>query len=88
MKRTVSNEKLRLDADFFSNLGVGAYIAGAVAPAVPLYQDFPFVDFLFRKGELPPFPANAGTAIFLALWCIGAALVFRHMAHKIIDRMD
>jgi hypothetical protein len=88
MGKIATNEKFKLEAAFFNNLGVGAYIAGAVAPAVPFYQNFPFLDILLREGRLPPLPANLFTAIFLSLWCIGIAVLFRHFAHKMIDMID
>jgi hypothetical protein len=86
--KKAGNEQVKLQATFFNNLGVGSYIAGAVAPAVPFYQNFPFVDIFLRDRTLPPLPDNLWTAVFLGIWCIGMATLFQHLAQKLIAQLD
>jgi hypothetical protein len=86
--KPAGNEQVKLQATFFNNLAVGSYIAGAVAPAVPFYQSFPFVDIFLRGGSLPPLPDNLWTAVFMAVWCVGMATVFQHIAQRIVAQID
>jgi hypothetical protein len=86
--KTAGNEQIKLQATFFNNLAVGPYIAGAVAPAVPFYQNFPIVDILLRDGTFPPLPGNLWTAVFVCFWCIGMATLFQHLAQRLIAQLD
>lgn len=88
MGKTAANERIKLEATFFNNLGVGCYIAGAVAPAFPFYQNYPVLDQFLRIGDVPSLPANLATAIFIAIWCVVLAVFFRNRADKIIQTLD
>jgi hypothetical protein len=86
--KSANNEQIKLQATFFNNLAVGSYIAGAVAPAAPFYQKFPLVDIILHGGDLPPWPDNLWTAIFIAVWCTGRAAFFHHLAQKLAGQID
>ncbi len=86
--KLAGNEQVKLQATFFNNLAAGSYIAGAVAPAVPFYQNFPFIDIFLREGNLPPLPGNLWTAFFISVWCIVMATFFQNLAQKLIARID
>lgn len=86
MGKAADNELIKLKATFFNNLAVGGIVAGVIAPAFSIYQNFAFVDQLLQ-GHLTPLPENTITVAILALWFVVGAVFSRNLAHKIIEQL-
>jgi hypothetical protein len=82
------NERIKLEATFFNNVGAGALIAGGIAPAFPFYQNYPFLDVLIREGRLLPLPSNMATVALISVWCIVLAVICRRRADRLARLLD
>jgi hypothetical protein len=87
-KMSKSSERIKLEAAFFNTVGAGALIAGGIAPAIPFYQNYPFIDVLIREGRLLPLPSNMATLAAIAVWCVILAVICRRRADRLARLLD
>ena len=78
MGQAAENEKIKLRAAFFNNIGVGSILGGAILPWYGLYQTIEFV---------PPFtihwPANMGRLMLTIFVVMSFGVFCRCRANQI-----
>jgi len=93
MGRAADNERIKLEAAFYNNIGIGLFVAGAVVPYFAIWR--PISDFFYALATgirpLPP-PTEESSILFptigIALTAFVLALAFRFVADRKIKRLQ
>lgn len=82
MGKASHNERLKLEAAFYNNIGVGLAVGGVLLPTFGLYQNFPLADLFSAHTPEKYWPIFIGTVIaFLLAW------LFRRLADDMLKKI-
>jgi hypothetical protein len=86
MGKVAKNERVKLRATFYNNLGAALIVAGGLVPYFALGRFVPSVRQIFGESN-PPVPNDADFGIPLAMcfFAMGLGLLFRRKADQIIQ---